>query len=341
MALVKIRPIGVPDITIGETEKTSMIETLNKLIEQSNGMIKALQTAITDAQNQIDLIVAGVPDTIETIANDVIAEAMGTALAGKVDVIEGKQLSTEDYTTAEKTKLAGIATGAQVNTVTSVAGRTGAVTLAKSDVGLSSVDNTSDSAKPVSTAQQTALDLKVNTVVGKQLSTEDYTTAEKTKLAGIATGAQVNTVTSVAGRTGAVTLAKSDVGLSSVDNTSDSAKPVSTAQQTALNLKADITQPGWTGASFQNGARQYSGQEPVAYKKGTTGLVELKGVIVPGALNTVMFTLPSGYYSSYTRRFPVNANNAIGFVDIQGTGGVVLKVGSLTNVDLSSIKFTV
>lgn len=44
------------------------------------------------------------------------------------------------------------------------------------------------------------------------------TDAERTKLAGIATGAQVNTVTSVAGKTGAVTLASSDVGLGNVSN---------------------------------------------------------------------------------------------------------------------------
>ncbi len=44
-------------------------------------------------------------------------------------------------------------------------------------------------------------------------------------------------VTSVASKTGAVTLDKSDVGLGNVDNTSDANKPVSTAQQTALNLK--------------------------------------------------------------------------------------------------------
>lgn len=48
-------------------------------------------------------------------------------------------------------------------------------------------------------------------------------------------------VTSVAGKTGAITLTKTDVGLSNVDNTSDANKPVSTATQTALNLKADVT----------------------------------------------------------------------------------------------------
>lgn len=42
-----------------------------------------------------------------------------------------------------------------------------------------------------------------------------------------------NTVSSVAGKMGAVTLTKSDVGLSNVDNTSDVNKPVSTAQANA------------------------------------------------------------------------------------------------------------
>lgn len=41
-------------------------------------------------------------------------------LATKVDKVSGKQLSTEDYTTAEKTKLAGVETGAQVNVLESV-----------------------------------------------------------------------------------------------------------------------------------------------------------------------------------------------------------------------------
>jgi hypothetical protein len=40
---------------------------------------------------------------------------LDTVLGEKVDKITGKGLSTEDYTTAEKTKLTGIATGAQVN----------------------------------------------------------------------------------------------------------------------------------------------------------------------------------------------------------------------------------
>lgn len=76
--------------------------------------------------------------------------------------------------------------------VDSVNGKVGIVVLSKADVGLSQVDNTSDESKPVSTEQQTALDTKVDKVTGKQLSTEDYTSAEKTKLAGVDTGATAN-----------------------------------------------------------------------------------------------------------------------------------------------------
>lgn len=53
-------------------------------------------------------------------------------------------------------------------------------------------DNTADLDKPVSTTVQTALDAKADKVEGKGLSTEDYTSAEKTKLGGVEDGAQVN-----------------------------------------------------------------------------------------------------------------------------------------------------
>lgn len=42
------------------------------------------------------------------------------ALGGKVDVVSGKGLSTNDYTNAEKGKLSGISSGAQVNVTESV-----------------------------------------------------------------------------------------------------------------------------------------------------------------------------------------------------------------------------
>lgn len=123
---------------------------------------------------------------------------------------------------------------------------------------------------------QSALDAKVDKVAGKGLSTEDYTTSEKNKLAGVAAGAQVNTVTSVAGKTGAVTLAKGDVGLGNVDNTADSVKPVSAAQAAAIaarygknNVLGTVSQSAGvpTGAVIERGSN--ANGEYVRFADGT------------------------------------------------------------------------
>lgn len=54
-------------------------------------------------------------------------------------------------------------------------------------------------------------------------------------------------IQTVQGRTGDVVLTATDVGLGNVDDTADVDKPVSTAQQTALNLKADLAGAVFTG----------------------------------------------------------------------------------------------
>ncbi|ALV45836.1 hypothetical protein MB46_10425 [Arthrobacter alpinus] len=71
--------------------------------------------------------------------------------------------------------------------VTSVAGKTGAVTLVKGDVGLSSVDNTSDLSKPVSTDTQTALNGKASTAIATTTTDGLMAAADKVKLDGVAT----------------------------------------------------------------------------------------------------------------------------------------------------------
>lgn len=101
--------------------------------------------------------------------------------------------------------------------VESVNGHQGVVTLTKSDVGLGNVDNTSDANKPVSTATQTALNLKANSADPTFTGT-------------------VNGIT------------KGMVGLGNVDNTADADKPVSTAAQTALGGKLSLTGGTLTGS---------------------------------------------------------------------------------------------
>ena len=118
------------------------------------------------------------------------------------------------------------------------------------------------------TALQTELDPIFKASAAYNITSSDITNwNSKTSNTGTVTGIKMNgttkspssgivdlgtiitsiPVTSVAGKTGAVTLAKGDVGLSNVDNTSDVNKPISTATQTALNAKAPLASPAFTG----------------------------------------------------------------------------------------------
>ena len=61
----------------------------------------------------------------------------------------------------------------------------GSITALKTSLGIDQVTNTSDANKPLSTDAQAALGTKVDKVTGKELSSNDYSAAEKTKLAAI------------------------------------------------------------------------------------------------------------------------------------------------------------
>lgn len=120
-------------------------------------------------------------------------------------------------------------------------------------------------------------------------------------------------------------LVKADVGLGSVDNTADTAKPVSTAQQTALNLKADLA-----GAAF-TGAVTSSGTAGMGYNTGAGGVVtqstsKSTGVTlnkVCGEITLNAAALAAGAIVSFTL-----TNSTIGAKDVLiinhasgGTGG--------------------
>ena len=106
------------------------------------------------------------------------------------ETVENIEISVfPTYTEINVNRITG---GGGGGAVSSVNGQIGDVVLTKTSLGLGNVDNTSDVNKAISSATQTALDLKVDKITGKGLSSEDYTTAEKTKLGTIATGAEVN-----------------------------------------------------------------------------------------------------------------------------------------------------
>lgn len=63
------------------------------------------------------------------------------------------------------------------------------------------------------------------------------------KLQNVTSGKVLGRRTAGAGTVEELTLDKADVGLGNVDDTADAGKPVSTAQQTALDLKVNIARP--------------------------------------------------------------------------------------------------
>lgn len=72
----------------------------------------------------------GTGDMLKTVYDPTNKSADAFSMASMVETVTAKIM-----TGTERTKLAGIEAGAEVNAVTSVAGKTGAVTLAASDVG--------------------------------------------------------------------------------------------------------------------------------------------------------------------------------------------------------------
>jgi hypothetical protein len=142
--------------------------------------------------------------------------------------------------------------------------------ITKSMVGLGNVDNTSDVNKPVSTATQTALDLKENTISAG--TTGQYYRGDKTFQ----------------------TLDKSAVGLGNVDNTSDANKPVSTATQTTLDLKQNtlngtgFVKASGTNITYDNSSYLRTGLADSTYLKLTGGT--LTGNLSVNGSSTLRFT---------------------------------------------------
>ena len=109
--------------------------------------------------------------------------------------------------------------------------------ITKTMVGLGNADNTTDALKPISTATQSALDLKASiSALNLKANTSDLSL--KADITDLNLKAPIASPTF----TGLVSgITKAMVGLAAVDNTTDLLKPISTATQTALNLKASLT----------------------------------------------------------------------------------------------------
>lgn len=161
-------------------------------------------------------------------ANSKSIASVETSLDNKVDKVEGKGLSSNDFTTEYKNKIDNL----KDSPVLSVNSQTGHVKIEKEDIGLSEVLNEKQATKTEFNSLSTKVDTntaniaeKVDKVKGKGLSSNDFTDEYVDKLNNIQNGS----VSSVNGRTGDVILTKNDVELNYVEN-------VKQASETEFNL---------------------------------------------------------------------------------------------------------
>ena len=109
-------------------------------------------------------------------------------------------------------------------------------------------------------------------------------------------------------------IVKGDVGLGNVDNTSDANKPVSSAQQTALDLKAPLASPTFTGTvtapvvNFTNGSLQQSSGYTGIWLEGTPTLANYAMLTADSGERRVNGTTSLNFYLSNAFQFGVNAN---------------------------------
>lgn len=116
----------VDELTTDVAENTAAIATLNgtgagsvsKQVADAVAQIVSDAPAAYDTLKEISDWITSHASSAAEMNSDI--QALETAMDTKVDKVSGKQLSTEDYTTAEKSKLSGIAAGAQVNVIETI-----------------------------------------------------------------------------------------------------------------------------------------------------------------------------------------------------------------------------
>ena len=147
-----------------------------------------------DIYAKVDTEVVRLDDVSVNLDGYATTEAMDAAIAeavaGKVDAVPGKGLSTNDYTDEDAAKLAALDANAEENYVKSVN---------EDELTVSAEGRLSLTAVAMSkvTGLDGALAGKVDAVAGKGLSTNDFTTVQVQKLAGIEDGAQANIIESI------------------------------------------------------------------------------------------------------------------------------------------------
>lgn len=214
--------------------------------EQIEPLVIADITDITASAGELNILDGATLTTAELNYVDGVTSDIQTQLNAKLD--SSTASSTYQPLDADLTTIAGL-TATTDNFIVSVASawasRTPAqvrTTLGIGSAGLVATDLANLNESTIEAAIDTLANL--TSIQGRTITLAD---AGADALFGWDDSASAYQNLSAADAKTALALVKADVGLGNVDNTSDANKPVSTATQTALDLKSNIASPTFTG----------------------------------------------------------------------------------------------
>lgn len=173
-------------------------EQFNENTEKTDEVLKSLENPEYEESEKLEELQSG----------ESVIKAFGKLAKAVADYISHKEDETIHFTTEEREKLKNIAVGATKVIVDTALSSTSTNTVQNSTI-YAALAKKIETSKIVNNLTTTATDTvlsgpmgkqlqdnKVDKVSGKGLSANDYTTTEKNKLAGIATGANKTTVDS-------------------------------------------------------------------------------------------------------------------------------------------------
>ena len=185
------------DLTVNSSTRKVNITVPTKTSELTNDSNFATISDVNAAKTIVDSALSS------TSTNPVQNSAVKAALDGKVDTEQGKGLSTNDLTDSLKNNYDAAYThsqqahapdNAEANVITGIQKNGTNLTIANKKVNITVPTKITDLTNDSDFATTTQLDTKVDKVTGKGLSTNDYTTEEKTKLSNIEDGANKTVV---------------------------------------------------------------------------------------------------------------------------------------------------
>lgn len=216
--------------TLNQLKIGDIVYDLAAKFDAEDNNIKDTYSTKEYVTQKISELVNSAPETLDTLNelaaalnNDSnFATTIITQLGTKVDKVEGKQLSTEDFTAALKTSLESLPG--------EISGK-----YVKPSEGIPKTDLSSEVQESLNKANSAIQDIS-SKVDNSAYSEDKKNFALKTE---IPTTLPASDVSAWAKESTKPTYTATEIGLDQVNNTADMDKPVSTATQTALDGKVD------------------------------------------------------------------------------------------------------